>query len=341
MASAEGNAHMSSLLPVLAFVAVVSPAPPDAPDLTYTARSTMVTTLDPSLPIYAAPPGIGYDGVAGLLITKSTGTFLCTGSLVGGTHVLTAAHCLLGATSVDAVFFPPAGGSVVHTSTSYKIKNGYTGAVIDPNDIGLIRLGTEVADIGSYDLFTGDAVGRVYDEVGFGRSGTGATGATIPSGLRRHGFNRFDFTGADPVWGGFWGDYDILFADFDNGLAEQDASCRLTAFFTASNSAYCDLGLGGAEALSAPGDSGGPLFVDGKIAAVASFGLTFSDGVVGDIDGALNSTFGEFGGYVPVAPHAAWMSTVMAAPEPATILLMLTGLLGIAVMRRRRGADVA
>ncbi len=41
----------------------------------------------------------------------------------------------------------------------------------------------------------------------------------LPAGLRRHGYNRFDFTGADPIWAGFWSDYDILFADFDNGLA--------------------------------------------------------------------------------------------------------------------------
>ena len=333
---------MSSLLPVLALVAALAPAPPDAPDLSYTARSTMVTASDPSLPIYAAPPGIGYDGVAGLLITKPTGTFLCTGSLVGAEHrhVVTAAHCLLDATSVDAVFFPPAGGTVIRTTTSYTIKSGYTGSVIDPNDIGVIDLGTRVSDVESYSLFTGDAVGEVYDEVGFGRSGTGATGATLASGLRRHGYNRFDFTGADPVWAGFWGDYDILFSDFDNGLAAQDASCRLTAFFTAANAAYCDLGLGDLEAMSAPGDSGGPLFVGGRLAAVASFGLTFSDMVVGDVDLALNSSFGEFGGYTPIAAHAAWLEEHIV-PEPATILLMLTGLLGIALVQRRRGSNVA
>lgn len=332
---------MTALLPLLALV-VAAPALDYPDDLTYTARSTMVTALDPSLPIYAAPRGVGYDGVAGLLITKPTGTYLCTGSLFGGTasRVVTAAHCLLDATSIDVIFFPPGGGTETVTTSTYLIKSGYTGSVIDPNDIGVIGLGTSITDVESYSLFTGDAVGMVYDEVGFGASGTGATGVTLPAGLRRHGYNRFDFTGADPVFAGFWDDYDILFADFDNGSAAQDASCRLTAYFTASNAAYCDLGLGDYEALAAPGDSGGPLFVGGRLAAVSSFGLTFADGIVGDVDGLLNSSFGEFAGFVPIAAHAAWLKTALV-DEPATLLLTFTGLLGIALVRRRRDSDLA
>ena len=331
---------MSPLLTLLALMVAGSSATGPG-GISYTAKSTLVTASDPSLPLYAAPAGVGYDGVAGLLITKPSGTFLCTGSLVGSAHqhVVTAAHCVTGATSIQAVFFPPSGGSIVRTTSTYTIHSGYTGNVIDQNDIAVIDLGNggKVNNVQAYGFYTGNAVGQVYNQVGFGASGSGTTGAVLPAGLRRQGFNRFDFSGADPVFGGFFGDQNILFADFDDGLAAQDASCQLTAFFTASNAPYCDLGLGLSEALSAGGDSGGPLLIGGRLAAVTSFGLTFGSGLA-DVDDLLNSTFGEFAGYVPIGFHAGWLAQ-QVTPEPMTIILVATGLAGVGMaglVRRRR-----
>jgi hypothetical protein len=325
------------LLAVLAF----TPATLSADDPSYVARSSIVTALDPGLPIYSAPPGVGYDGVAGLLITRPTGTFLCSGSMVGALrrHVVTAAHCLRDASNVEAVFFPPDGGTIVRATSSFTIREGYTGNVIDENDIAVVDLGKTggVAGVESYGLFEGSAVGQVYNQVGFGASGDGSTGLTIPGGLRRQGFNRFDFAGDDPIFGGFWEGQNVLFADFDNGLPAQDASCRFTAFFTLDPSPYCDTGLGPFEVLSGPGDSGGPLFIDGRLAAVASFGITFTDGLFGDIDGELNSTFGEFAGFVPVSTHADWIRKQIAAPEPTTFALVLVGLLALGAVAVKRG----
>ena len=253
-----------------------------------------MTVAGPSsfLPIYATPRGAGFDGVAGLIITKPSGSFLCTGSLVGSfnQHIVTAAHCMLGATSVSAVFFPPGGGIDIVDGLSYNIPAAYSGNVIDENDISVVKLDRKVTSVGGYHLSSQDGVGKTYRQVGFGASGTGATGVTEAAGFRRTGLNRFDFTGADPVFGGFWGDQDVYFADFDNGLAQQDASCRLTAFFTPFNSQYCDLGAGLSEVLSAGGDSGGPLFVNGRLTAISSFGVTIRRSIIGDVDGVLNSS---------------------------------------------------
>ncbi len=146
-------------------------------------------------------------------------------------------------------------------------------------DIALVKLDERInhARIESYNVWNDpNSVQSLSNWVGFGRSGLGSTGATIPPGTRRNGFNTFDFFNSAGV----------LISDFDNGLALHDASC-LFGFF--------NLGLGAFELGVAGGDSGGPAFIDfgGRrfIAGISSFGLRI--GSPPDVDGVLNSSLGE------------------------------------------------
>ena len=67
----------------------------------------------------------------------------------------------------------------------------------------------------------------------------------------------------------------------------------------------------------APGDSGAPAFIDGRIAGVASFRLRlqFTDGVSSDVDDISNASFGEFNAFTRASLYDSWINPV---PEPGT-----------------------
>lgn len=322
----------------------------------------VVAGNNPDALLYQTPKGGVYDGIAALFVSRSDGNFLCTGALLAGTNnVLTAAHCLADGTGTNitngvlAVFFPagqPASVREIIASSSTHVNPLYTGEVIDAHDIAIVSLGTapsaSVASSG-YSLFTGNPFG-IGQFVGSGATGTGNTGGIIDGDFnlsdRRRALNNVDFTWSDPRFGGlftggFFGDADptTLVADFDNGRLRNDASCRVTAdpefFFIIPR---CGLGLGNLEGSLGPGDSGGPLFMDGKIAGVASYGLTFGTDY-GDIDDDLNSTFGEFSGWTSTQYNDDWLQPfAVVVPEPSSVALVGFGLIAMfgASKKRRR-----
>lgn len=324
-------------------------------------------------PIYLATAA-KYRGVVGLLMDYGAGgAFVCSGSLYGNS-IITAGHCVSDGgssrpLSVTAYFYDGSptdqpvynAGAVGVTTVAIKdihVNPLYTGNVIDQNDIAVLRLAGPAPSFAvSYGLYTdGDLTGLDYNIAGYGRRSDtgGSVGVNLGTGRLRQGDNRYDFRLGDSDFGGlftpgFFGEApgaqtdNSYIADFDNGLAANDASCGLSMSSEfglpglAASAKYCNLGRGATEVSTAGGDSGGPQFIDGKLASVTSYGLTFGQDVQpGDIDNSLNDSFGEFNGFVPIFIHEAWIASVV--PEPATWALMIGGfgLAGTSLRRQRK-----
>lgn len=293
-----------------------------------------------------------YSGVATLLITKgSQGSFICSGSLLDDRRsILTAAHCIsdnlgnLNATAASAYFYdgslaPPydpdtvvwsSPAATAVTVSNYFIAPGYSGAVIENDDVAVLRLSTEAPSFAtSYGLYQNNLMSTDFNVAGYGqRSDVGGNvGANLSSGRLRQGDNRYEFQWSDPNFNGaFTTDPDFISgantwaADFDNGLAANDAGCKIAVAVNpslANNPSYCNLGVGAKEAAIASGDSGSPAFVNGVIASVSSYALSFGP-TYGDINSSLNVSFGEFSGYVPVSSHLTFIESVKV-PGPLPI----------------------
>lgn len=283
-------------------------------------------------PVY----GIDHDGVAELLVTIGGNNFRSSSALLWtGQHVLTAAHSVdngvdggVGISSGTINFTYGVGANTLNIPilpgmvTIHPLWNGSVG---DGYDVAIITL-DDIVDpfVPRYNIFEGDSstiFGQAFTMIGYGRTGTGATGDTIGSGTKRFGRNEYEND---------LGETTIIFSDFDNGLAAQNA---LDLAGTSS------LGLGDEEADTAGGDSGGPNFIEDPdnpgqylIAGITSFSARF--GSPPDINGVTDDTFGELKGDSDVGALSGWINSVVI-PEPATGSLLLGAGL-IALLRRRK-----
>jgi Trypsin len=342
----------------------------NAAGINWTAKSTLVGVG--STATLVAGGDVAYTvgaplngGLVSLIMTFEGSSSICTGTLLGDRRsILTAAHCVTDnalnkPVSTSAYFYGgPDPDTIVHRSPvstsigveTYVVHPQYTGEVIDQNDIAVLRLAEAAPDFAvSFGLYTGDLSGQDFNVMGYGSRSTdgGSLGSNLPTGRLRQGDNRYDFRMGDAVFGGGWAteigaplariEHSWL-SDFDSGLAENDVACLSAnlSFGLAADPRWCNLGRGFTEVGLAGGDSGGPGFVGGRIASVNSYGLTYGTPAYGDVDASLNSSFGEFSGYVPVYLHTDFIASAMAIPEPGTWLMAAAGLLGLGSLRRLR-----
>ena len=275
-----------------------------------------VSTDDPAA--HVVGPGNGLDGVV-QVIEPLTGASGSGSLLYTGRHILTAAHvvdvgpligvpAVIPAPAIDVAFDLPTGRTTL-TSTQIFIHPDYNGNILEGNDVAIIVLPEEAPPAAErYDLYRGtDELGQVADLAGYGMFGLATTGVQGSDGNKRVVQNVFEITGeqlngvppADFV-------FPVQFAlpagtvlayDLDSGSSANDAFGQLFGII--------DVGLGVAEGSSAFGDSGGPSFIDGRIAGVVSGGLELAsadiDGIPGNVSAGvigLHSRVSAFADYI-------------------------------------------
>lgn len=255
-------------------------------------------------------PGQGYDGVVQVSAQGGYGSGVL---LHGGRAVLTAAHTISGSDAVTVRLETPTGRIDLSASQYalhpfYDVSNGN-------NDLALVWL-SEPAPAGAErsPLYRQtDEIGSVTSLVGYGLPGEGLTGRVESSSAQpsRHlAENRFDTSGEalkdalgpDIAWAPDPGSQ--LIVDFDNGNSSNDALGVLMG--------VNDTGRGAAEGLIAPGDSGGPAFIEDKVAGIATYTASLTrNGQSSDVDDVRNSSFGEIAGFQRVSHYQQWIDRTL------------------------------
>lgn len=328
-------------------------------------QTSTATVAGGGNPLYI-PPRPQYNSTVGILMDYGGGNrFVCSGTLINSSAVVTAAHCVSDGTSArplsTTVFFTNrsddpnvyAGGAGIDTRavSNITVNPLYSGEVVDQNDIAILHLGTAAPTYAKAAKLStlSDLTGFEHIVAGYGvRSNTGgadgtANGQGLGTGRLRYAGNRFDFRFGDADFDGYFdgafgpqGIDHVWISDFDNGTAFRDGSCNIGIFEGLSNPVfasgkYCNTGIGAFEGIGGGGDSGGSYFIDGKLAAVHSFALWYRG------DESANR-FGQLKGAVPIYFHRSFITTnAGAVPEPSSWALLIAGFgLTGATMRRRR-----
>lgn len=231
-----------------------------------------------------------YDSVVKISANGKTGTGVL---LYDGAAILTAAHVLYGMPSNQSIniSFQKEDAVYNETASEYKIFEEYNSQIV-ANDIAIIWLDSSIQlkEAIRYDIYRDDnELHSVFTAVGYGKTSTGANGTSYAYTLQKTVIaNTWDVMSE--------GEGKLLLADFDNGLTKNDT---IGILFDINHT-----GVGTMEGCLAPGDSGGPAFLDGKVAGINT---AISRNPSSDINTYQDSSFGEFSYFGKVSSYEEWI----------------------------------
>ncbi len=226
----------------------------------------------------------------------------------GGRYILTAAHVVgnlatglaYPAANVSVIFNMP-GGPITIIASAVTINPTWIPVTGQGGDIAVITLSAPApVTAPRYDIYRNtDELFKTFTFYGYGESGVGDNRQGPRELSLRHAAP--GWRTASRSWGPRWVTLpNVMAFDFDDGTATHDALGTLLGIH--------DTGLGsGIEANIAPGDSGGPAFINGLIAGVATFGV---GATASDVDAATDFSFGKVSFETRVSDYATWIDQI-------------------------------